>query len=263
MKSKLHNFPPIYVISLEPSVKRRESIKEQFNLFGVTNINYIISKREENNLNVIFVGKNADQCYMDHGTPITISHLKAIKEWYYNSTTEYAFFCEDDLSLESVQYWNFNWEDFVKRLPENWGCVQLSLIRQYFFAYGDKFKRRVLDDWSAAAYLMNRDHAKDLINQYCLEDNCYNLNIKTNWMEYIIANKYYWALQPGVEHVIFSEPTPRLVYSFQLFLEEIKFHSVNNERFGIRIGEWHKESHELVVDWWKNIGQYRTLDEIF
>ena len=33
------------------------------------------------------------------------------------------------LSLKTVNYWNFTWNEFVSSLPEDWDCVQLLLIR--------------------------------------------------------------------------------------------------------------------------------------
>jgi GR25 family glycosyltransferase involved in LPS biosynthesis len=272
MKTKLHNFPPVYAISLKKSSERRENLATQFKQYGIDEINFILSERETDFLNVKIVAEGEENHYPYdvnslYGNPniaVLISHFRAIKQWYYNSTSEYAFFCEDDLSLQNVQYWNFDWENFLEKMPENLGCAQLSLIREFFWDHGDKFRRRAIDDWSATAYLLKREHAKDLLEQYCIEENCFNVKVKTNHLEYILWGNFLWALHPGVEHIIFSEFTPRFcVYSFPLFSEEIKFDSVAGEFYGVTTGYCHKESNQTVTEWWENIGQYRTLDEIF
>ena len=47
----------------------------------------------------------------------TTSHLKAIKHWLETSDSSYAIIMEDDCSLETVQCWNFTWDDFIAYTP--------------------------------------------------------------------------------------------------------------------------------------------------
>ena len=169
--NSLEGFPKAYFMTLEESVQRQENIKDQFLKYGLK-INPIISKRfSESNDNV--QGKYLFQ--LNPGTAgCCVSHLKAIKKWYDETEDEYAFFCEDDLSLETIQYWDFTWKEFIKDLPNDWDVVQLVSIREDF---GDfKIRERYWDDWSATAYILKRTYAKKLIDTY-IKDDVYFLEV--------------------------------------------------------------------------------------
>ena len=160
--SKLENFPTPYYISLEESVDRQESLKSQFSEYGITNLEGIISKRFDECDDKV----TGEQLHILDGGTIgcNVSHLKAIKHWYENTSEDYGFFCEDDLSLEPVQYWNFTWNDFVNNLPSDWGCVQLCSIRSSQIDV--KMRERSMYDWSVTAYIITRDYAKKIIDRY-------------------------------------------------------------------------------------------------
>ena len=139
---KLSQLNTVYYVSLEESVGRRNKLEESLQKHGVTNIKSIISKRFAECDDVV-TGKYVDT--LNDGTKgCCVSHLKAIKDWYETTDEDYGFFCEDDLSLDTVDYWNFTWNEFVENLPEDWGCVQMLPIRG---DYGDiKIRDRYWDD---------------------------------------------------------------------------------------------------------------------
>ena len=95
-----------------------------------------------------------------------VSHLKAIKKWYDETDESYAFFCEDDLSLETVEYWNFTWEEFVESIPEDADCVQLLCLRESGSFSDFRFRRREWNDWSVTAYIITRDYAEKIIKNH-------------------------------------------------------------------------------------------------
>ncbi len=236
--SKLENFPTSYYISLEESVDRQESLKSQFSEYGVTNLNGIISKRfDECDDKVI-----GEQLHILDGGTIgcNVSHLKAIKHWYENTSEDYGFFCEDDLSLEPVQYWNFTWSDFVNNLPSDWGCVQLCSIRSTQIDV--KMRERSMYDWSVTAYIITRDYAKKIIDRYIREDS-FDLTIP--------GTIFY----PMPETVLFYDIGK--VYAVDLFVEDQEFNSTFTETAGIEGGrkDHHVESYEHVINWWKSNSQ--------
>ena len=58
----------------------------------------------------------------------TTSHLKAIKHWLNTSDSPYAIIMEDDVSLDTVKFWDFKWVDFYSKIPYDWDVVQLAII---------------------------------------------------------------------------------------------------------------------------------------
>lgn len=252
--NKLNNFPKIYCASLIECKDRRKNIQDEFLNYNIQEINFLLSERQvENDPSVI--GKY--KFVMDLGTiGATVSHLKMIKKWYDETDDPYAFFCEDDLSLETVQYWNFTWNEFINNLPENWDCIQLMCIGKNLNSI--KLRRRYWDDWSVGAYLVSREYAKILIDSF-ISDEKFSL-------EY--PEEYYWA--PLAENLIYYSPRSVVdqkilynVYTFPLFVESIEFVSTF---YGISLEEKYKEDHLEsyieVLEWWKNTGKQLTLEKI-
>lgn len=252
--NKLYNFPPVNFISVDYSVDRRKNLYKKFLEYNIANIKpHIFKKYDENNHKII-----TNSVLSNDNNAATTSHLRTIKSWYYGTDEPYAFFCEDDLSLETVKYWNFTWEEFFNNLPKDWGVVQLSLLRNNFHAFLIKFRTRCWCDWSCCAYIMKRDFAKKLIDTYFPKDE-YLLNLVS-----IDAHiRPYWASHPCVETLIYSSmDTP--IYMAPLFVENIRFapsYKSPEEQTEINELDDHVYSYNECLKWWKSIGTKISLDE--
>jgi glycosyltransferase involved in cell wall biosynthesis/GR25 family glycosyltransferase involved in LPS biosynthesis len=241
--NKLDGFPTIYYMSLDESEDRRLHLHNQFASYGITDLVPIISKRFHECDDKVY----GEQLHiLDSGTiGCVVSHIKAIRKWYEETEDDYAFFCEDDLSLEPVQYWNFAWNDFVDKIPEDAECVQLCCIRSS--QQDVSFRERSMYDWSVTAYIITRDYARKIIERYCDGDS-YRLEIP--------GTNFY----PMPETVLFYNIGK--VYSFDLFVEEQGFQSTFTETANIEGGnkEHHVESYVHIIDWWKNNGKKTNLN---
>lgn len=233
--NKLRNFPTAYYLSLEESIERQNTIEKEFLKYGI-NLNPIISKRFSES-NDIVTGKHLNQ--LNAGTAgCCVSHLKAIRHWYENYNEEYAFFCEDDLSLETIKYWNFYWDEFVKSLPSDYDCIQLLTVRQNF----DKFtiRERYWDDWAATAYIVTRSYAKKLIDTYIV-DGSFHLEIPNA------------EIMPLIENILF---TTGKTYTIPLFVENIQFDSTFSKEQDDDVNNGqknnHKVAHDIVLNYWKS-----------
>jgi hypothetical protein len=249
--NKLKNFPPVHFISIEESEERRNSLYQKFEDYGITNVTPHIFERYKDEDHVVY-GEYLDR-WIGVGRGPTTSHLKAIKEWYNNTDEEYAFFCEDDLSFDTVKYWNFTWEEFFSSLPSDWECIQLSWIKEDFYRFLVELRSRCWCDWSATAYLISRKFAKKLIDNYH-HDDAFHLDLKGNDLN----DREEWAKIPVVETIIFSSLGK--VYGFPMFIEDLQFQSTIGTDFSE--GSFQKHSHANTIDWWKHTGQSLTLDKI-
>lgn len=252
LEDKLLNFPSVYCTTLENSIDRQENIKQEFLKFKIANNQIIKSKKYQKSDDVIF-GKHTH--YLDGATlGCVCSHLKMIKKWYEETNEDYAFFCEDDLSFETVQYWNFSWEEFIDSLPKKWDCVQLICIGEHLNPI--MFRKRYWDDWSVGAYILTRKYAKVLIDAFIVED----------FFKLEFPEDHFWA--PLAENLIYYAPETLIemdsgkynVYSFPLFVENIKFNSTFADFPEHK--EHHVESYYSTIDWWKNIGKNAKIKNI-
>jgi hypothetical protein len=243
---KLNGLKTVYYVSLEESKERQRNIQEKFITNGVKDIRPIISKRFSECDDVV-TGKYVYQ--LNDGTKgCCVSHLKAIKDWYETTDQEYGFFCEDDLSLDTVDYWNFTWAEFIENLPEDWDCVQLLCIRGEFDDI--KIRGRCWDDWAATAYLIKRDYAKFIIDNYII-DNTYHLELKDA------------EVMPLIENILFA--STHKCYTIPLFVEDIKFTSTFEGDDGdVKDGQKrnHYFTHDFILNWWKDSGVDKTIEEL-
>jgi hypothetical protein len=236
MKTKeLKGFPKVYYLSLEECENRRKDLEQQFSKYNIKPISIISKRFSESNDNI--TGKYLYQ--LNDGTKgCCVSHLKAIQQWYNTTDEDYAFFCEDDLSLETIDYWNFTWEDFINSLPEDAECVQLFTIRDHYDTY--ELRERYWNDWGASAYILTRDYAKKIIETY-IQGDTYHLEIPNQ------------DVMPLIENILFASVGK--TYTIPLFVENTKFNStfVNQDD---DVNEGQKNNHriakDLVLNYWKN-----------
>lgn len=245
IENKLENFPTVYYVSLEESLDRQSHLHNQFASYGVTDLVPIISKRFHECNDKVY----GQQLHILDGGTIgcVVSHIKAIRKWYDETDDDYAFFCEDDLSLEPVQYWNFSWADFIEAIPEDAECVQLCCIRSS--QQEVLFRERTMYDWSVTAYIITRDYARKIIERYCDGDS-YRLEIP--------GTNFY----PMPETVMFYGMGK--VYAVDLFVEEQGLKSTFTETANIEGGnkDHHVESYQYVVEWWKNNSRNATISRL-
>lgn len=265
LKMSSHNFPNIYCASLKESTERQENIRKQFLENNIQSFQFLLSERFENTNDII---EGEKTFYLDHGTKGAItSHLRMIKHWYYNTNESYGFFCEDDLSLETIQYWNFTWDEFIESLPKDWDCIQLMCASEN--AGNVRLRKRNWDDFSVGAYILTRKFAKVLIDTFIKDD------------KFLLEFPDHPDWVPLAEHLIYYTPKSVIdsvelkynVFVLPLFIEEIKFTTTFFDRKSKYWGEdtgvykethkgHHIDSYHKVLDWWKTIGKTLTIQEI-
>lgn len=269
-KDKLNNFPSINIISIVGSEERRQVLYNMFENYSIDNYSLHLFNRyvdEDHNI----VSNDAD-IYVDktYRGPLT-SHLQAIKRWYETTDEEYAIFFEDDVSFDAVKYWNFTWNEFFDSLPTNWECVQLCAIATHKNVMEqilgrNRISRRDWSDWSCAAYLIKRSHAKKLIDAYLPEETFY-LDYK-GW-DRELRNKYHYCfIVPTPENIVYTlfEDTKdsQSVYLFPLFLENISFSSTwcESDTHSDDENSLHNFSRKFAEDWWKSKGVKLSIEDV-
>lgn len=244
--SKLSGLPSIHYITLRESTNRQHNLNRWFQEYNVTNYVPHVFERLTNFDEYQFVGKHVDSITILK--PLIISHFSVLRNWYETTDEPYTLILEDDASFETVQYWNFNWIDFEKNLPDNWGCVQSAIIRYacepYEFDCREPYRR---GHWSACAYVIKREYVKHLLDTYNPRPNLFTLDIKGT------------DIIPEIEQILFLDLEKR-VYVFPLFVEDCYnltstvSTNILNHRYS---------SHDCVMNWWKTLGKDLTIDEIF
>lgn len=167
------------------------------------------------------------------------SHLLNLHWWYNSSEEEYAIFSENDVSLETIQYWNFTWSDFFRLIPTDWNIVQLVRIDPFVSMKhqeedGLKIRRRRWYDWGTQAYLIKRSAVRDILYRTYVHKSKFQFDPPDNM--YALTENLIYCQVPDYLNTVYSVP---------LFLEDVnlKEHKEPDDQ---------TESYKYYLDLWKN-----------
>ena len=246
---KLKGFPSVYTINLEESVDRREYMINQFIKYGIkynifTTPRYVTFK---------------DDISVDVDTPTkttlpnlhigaTISFVSIMNDWYNNTDEEYAIFCEDDVSFESIEHWNFTWEEFYSKIPKQWECLQL--IRMSSDIRPSTIDELQLDfrwgRWWGSSFMFRRSHVKRLLDILYVGRNKYRITSQDG------------AYDPCVENCLsFNYNT---VCNFPLLFEN-NFNLDPVDGKDLNANESKLISNYIIRHYWKTVGKNLNLDD--
>jgi hypothetical protein len=263
---KLRDIPTINCISLEESEDRRKLFLEQFKEYGVEHkVKFHISEKFGEVKEVLEFDEGFEDKSCDGNKSIFVAHLKNIKNWYDNTDEEYALFCEDDLGLDPVQYWNFTWQDFVEHLPNDWECVQLSYTGETFSEHMIRLQKRRWYFWGNQSLLIKREYAKKLLDLYYKEDRII-MKVQDHEPFYYKGYSFYpdFHLYPYAETLLLRGIGN--VYCLPLFVENVEleatFHLNNPDFYKEKQKPGHYESHAIAIQWWKNVGHKKSIQEL-
>lgn len=164
---KLTGFSPVYVINLESRADRLEHIKKQFLDYGINEYN-VFSAVDGETFDFDSAVFEKNKIPLSNGElGASLSHLKVIEYWLNTSESDYAIIVEDDLSLETVDKWNFKFNDFIKSVNKPYDMLQLCIIQNHIINTNLHMREKM--DWSAACYLIKRDRAKQLVKKHIVD----------------------------------------------------------------------------------------------
>mgnify|MGYP001467251940 CR=1 FL=1 len=158
------------------------------------------------------------------------NQFNTLIDWYNSNKSEHCIIMEDDLCLDSMKYWNFDWDYLMENLPCNWDCIQL--YASSFNKLNLNLTRRHNGCHGSACFMVTRHYVEKLIKMFCYED------------KYKI--QYNYGYDGGAEWNTFSKIQPTspdfvpynigITYTFPIFTinTDLKIPQVN-EDIGIAI----------------------------
>jgi hypothetical protein len=179
LKNKLKNMPKVYYFNLDNRTDRKKYMEKQFDRWGinyqrVSGTKYLASKNKEWKHLIIDV-KNYKLL-----VPIAanaISHLEFLKKWYEETTDPYVMLMEDDYDLNLIEYWHFDWDYLMSRLPYDWDCLQLGFENPIGIPF---YLHPMATSHDFGPCLLNRDYVYKLISLHCVDDKYKLINTISN-----------------------------------------------------------------------------------
>ena len=164
----INNIDYIYWINLEESYERRENMIQLLKNFKIDNIRInAINGSIEKNINEKYFYSEYGKypIYNNKEYAILLSHLNTIEKYTNIDKSELKYrvslICEDDLSLDFLNYWNKDLKTIIEEAPLDWDIIMLG-----YFSVNLQFNteyKKWDNEWSAISYLINHN-AKTKIN---------------------------------------------------------------------------------------------------
>lgn len=246
----MNNFPTVNYISLRESIDRQNFMDSQLSLYGFSKVNrYITERFTDIEKNLILSGNHLESAKHQIGS--TISMLNAIRNWYLTCDEECAIFCEDDISFETINYWTFTWEEFVKNLPQDWDIIQLTRLYTDVFDYSmESFKlNTMIGRWWGATCLIRRPYAKYLLDKFCVGNYSYDFNVFIGGVDYM----------PIIENVLYLSGR---CYNIPLLFENCNLESTYKKDRDNKTYMEHKISSEAMAKEWRTNGLNTQLSDL-
>lgn len=229
MKNTFKNFGPIYVINLKRREDRKKYMESEFKKYNIKNYHFFEAIDGTKDL-VRDMVSSSDIPISDGELACTISHLSVIKHWLETSKSEYAIIMEDDLSFETVQYWDWTWEEFLNKIQDNYNMLQLSIINTR--KINTSLHLREIHDTSANCYLITRKRAEEIVAKHFIDN------------KFVIPSLRLYAVADSLVY------NSALCYSFPLFTYIIESSDLENDR-GHPTKHIHEKSKKEVLDFWQ------------
>ena len=265
IKEKLKGFPKIHALVLageEGQGRKNRFIKKVKDL----ELSYKICEvKRYPDCNTIIEGNTYDHIKHFHPnqdkttTAVAANHIRMIRDWLKtsNKNEKWAVFCEGDISFETLNYWPFNWEEFVKIIPEDVKILQMCLMKDKL-DYDLTLTQRIHEHWGANMYLVTRKYAERMVRRNCYSgnENLFNISVSIDKL-----GDYNPCLP---EDALFCDDNfdeiPKWVdikgmYVCPLFIEDLNENSYFSE---VRQSpEEEKKSHQYTIQLWKDY-QHKT-----
>jgi hypothetical protein len=239
-KYKLEGLPKCLWINLERSHERRSYMEKQFVEWGISDQLRIAAIDALNDDLKAHVSGEFPPNLIPSEVACVVSHLEAIKFFFYESDLDEVLILEDDVDFSLAKYWTFTWKEVRERLPINWDTCQFTIINP--MAIMIKLHQRYINDFSAACYLISRRHAAKLMKLH--EDKGrwrLNLNILPR------ASSENLVLDSGKG------------YAIPLFTYRMDLGSFIREE---HLEKFHRRSSEALIKTWKERGSTFTIDHL-
>jgi hypothetical protein len=225
--------------------KYMESQFEKWNLNNVTRFsgsNYLAENYDDWK-NILHFPERIKEKSHQLAASITLSTLEMIRHWLETTNEKHLILFEDDYDLNLIDYWHFDWEYLMKKIPYDWDCIQLGFESTKYI----QFFLHPKDGTSTyGPILINRHFAQKLINLHYVKG------------KYMLIRKYgNHPFNRGYRVVSLDNFICFLGKTYQLPL------ITQNPYFDKIPKKHHFLCRDIYYDWWQNKKDKFTLTEFF
>lgn len=265
LDNKLNGLPPIFYLNLDHRTDRKEHIENQFKKWGVTDFTRVSASRFSTSKIDEWSHKLDLMLLAPSDASIVMNEFTTLIEWYQSGISEVCMIIQDDLCLDLVEYWPFDWNTVMKNLPYNWDIVQ-------FYYCHDHFLRMHLHprEWhssSAACFIVNRFFVEKLMKVHLQLDGSFKLNNSLRDMN--VPKESYSSDDFLIYQIGKSYTMPLLCLDPKLaILQDNKLiNDKNDNEYDPIISSYHNKIFDImctscIKKWWENSSSKYTAEDI-
>lgn len=254
LNNKLKNLPHIYYTNLDNRIDRRKYMESQFKRWNITNFTRVSGTKylasQVSKWRHLVDGDIYNFGYAPHVTANAMTHIEMFVDWLQNTKDETMIIMEDDIDIELIKYWHFDWNYLMDHIPYDWDCIQLGFESQTvvkFFLHPKLPYRTYF-----GPCLLNRRYVEKLVDLHYKNGRfLFNQQIN-NWQvlsEGGSTTVDYFICENGRTYCMPLMTVNNDLYSYESNVPNLLEH--------------HIKCREMYYDFWKNGRDLFSLEEFF
>jgi hypothetical protein len=248
LNNKLSGIPTVYYINYDEHLNRNEYMDRNLSNLRVEKYKRIsASKYTIKNIDewkdLLLEAENYKLSLNTAGYAITT--IKFLENWLETTNEPYLILTKDTIDFGLINYWHFDWNYLMSKIPYDWDCIQLGFENLQCIPF---YLHPIMPAHTFGPSLINRFYAKKIVKLHTSDDGKYKL---TNY----IANMNFGFQSGTVDYFVGHNGK---TYSLPLFANNPEFFDPKGRKC-----ELVSACKMAYYDWWKTESRKFNLDEFF
>ena len=262
---KLKGLPPIFYLNMDHRTERKEHLESEFSKWGITDYTRVSANRFHTS-KINEWGPKLDLMLLaPSDASIVMNEFWTFIYWYNSGISENMILIQDDLALDLIEYWPFDWNTLYKNLPYNWDIVQFYYCHNEFLHM--HLSPQIGESSSAACILINRNFVEKLMQMHLQPDGSFKL--ANSLRDISIPRECYSSDDWLIYQVGKSYTLPILCLNQRLATrpDNRQEASENEEMYDEVVAQYHNKLYDILATtvtrkWWESSSHKYSADDI-
>ena len=262
---KLKGLPPIFYLNMDHRTERKEHLESEFSKWGIPDYTRVSANRFHTS-KINEWGPKLDLMLLaPSDASIVMNEFWTFIDWYNSGISENMILIQDDLALDLIEYWPFDWNTLYKNLPYNWDIVQFYYCHNEFLHM--HLSPQIGESSSAACILINRNFVEKLMQMHLQPDGSFKL--ANSLRDVSIPRECYSSDDWLIYQVGKSYTLPILCLNQRLATrpDNRQEASENEEMYDEVVAQYHNKLYDILATtvtrkWWESSSHKYSADDI-
>ena len=262
---KLKGLPPIFYLNMDHRTERKEHLENEFSKWGITDYTRVSANRFHTS-KINEWGPKLDLMLLaPSDASIVMNEFWTFIDCYNSGISENMILIQDDLALDLIDHWPFDWNTLYKNLPYNWDIIQFYYCHNEFLNM--HLSPQIGESSSAACILINRNFVEKLMQMHLQPDGSFKLS--NSLRDISIPRECYSSDDWLIYQVGKSYTLPILCLNQRLATrpDNRQEASENEEMYDEVVAQYHNKLYDILATtitrkWWESSSKKYSADDI-